>query len=127
VFLAAEPGRRPCPVCEEALRAAEEAVAANGALNEGRWARGEPALDADVALHFGEAIYGNVGASRRLDFTVIGRAVNEISRMEMLCDRIGRNLVLSEAFAERCSRPTVALGAFPLRGIEGDRVVYAVR
>ena len=87
----------------------------------------EPTLDVDVALHFGEAVYGNVGASRRLDFTVIGRAVNEISRMEMLCDRIGRSVVLSEAFARRCSRPTVALGAFPLRGIEGDRVVYALQ
>jgi adenylate cyclase len=126
VFPAADAERRPCPVCEEALRAAEEVVAANGALNERRAARGEPTLDVDVALHFGEAVYGNVGASRRLDFTVIGRAVNEVSRMEMLCDRIGRSVVLSEAFARRCSRPTVALGAFPLRGIEGDRVVYAV-
>ena len=57
----------------------------------------------------------------------IGRAVNEISRMEMLCDRIGRSIVLSEIFAQRCSRPTVALGAFALRGIAGDHVLYAVR
>ena len=126
VFPVAEAGRRPCPVCDEALGAAEEAVAANRALNERRVAGGEPALDVDVALHFGEVVYGNVGASRRLDFTVIGRAVNEASRMEGLCDRLGRNVILSEAFARRCARPTVAVGSFPLRDIAGDRTIYAI-
>ena len=79
-----------------------------------------------MALHFGEVVYGNVGASRRLDFTVIGRAVNEASRMEGLCDRLGRNVILSEAFARRCARPTVAVGSFPLRDIAGDRTIYAI-
>ncbi len=55
-----------------------------------------------MVLHFGEVVYGNVGAARRLDFTVIGRAVNEASRMEPLCDRLGVNLVVSEEFAKRC-------------------------
>jgi adenylate cyclase len=127
VFPIADADRRPCPVCEEALSAAEEAVAANHALNERRALRDEPSLEVDVALHFGEVVYGNVGASRRLDFTVIGRAVNETSRMEALCDRLGRNVVLSEVFARRCSTPTVAVGAFALRGIVGDRVIYAIR
>jgi adenylate cyclase len=126
VFPVADIERRPCLVCEEALAAAEEAVAANAALNERRAAQGKPALPVDVALHFGEVVYGNVGASRRLDFTVIGRAVNETSRMEPLCDRIGRNIVLSEAFAHRCSRPTMRMGAFALRGIRGDRPIYAI-
>jgi len=107
VFPVADADRRPCPVCEEALRAAEEAVAANRALNARRTAQEEPALDLDIALHFGEVVYGNVGASRRLDFTVIGRAVNEACRMEAICDRIGRNNVLSEAFARRCPDPSV--------------------
>jgi adenylate cyclase len=58
---------------------------------------------------------------------VIGPAVNETSRMETLCDRIGRHIVLSEAFARRCATPTVEVGAFALRGIVGDRVMYAIR
>jgi adenylate cyclase len=126
VFPVADTGARPCPVCDTALGAAADAHAANCALNERRAAQGEPTLDVDVALHFGEVVYGNVGASRRLDFTVIGRAVNETCRMERLCDEIGRNLVLSQAFAERCATPTVEVGAFPLRGIEGSRVVYGL-
>lgn len=125
VFPVADPDRLPCEICEEALRAAEEAVASNQALNEKRALRREPTLEVDVALHFGQVVYRNVGTSRRLDFTVIGRAVNETSRMEALCDQVGRNIVLSETFARRCARPTVEVGAFALRGITGERVLYA--
>jgi adenylate cyclase len=119
--------QRPCPVCGEALCAAEEAVTANRALNESRTARREPGLELDMALHFGEVVYGNVGASRRLDFTVIGRAVNEACRMEAICGQVGRNLVLSEIFARRCPVPTVPVGTFALRGITGERAIYALQ
>ena len=128
VFPVAEAERLPCPVCDEALRRRGGGRGGqHGAERARAAAEGEPALAVDVALHFGEVVYGNVGASRRLDFTVIGRAVNEASRMEALCDRIGRNVILSETFARRCARPTVAVGAFALRGIAGDRAIFAVR
>jgi adenylate cyclase len=78
-----------------------------------------------VVLHHGEVVYGNVGAARRLDFTVIGRAVNEASRMEGLCGRLGRSLLLSGTFAARCGRETVSLGRFALRGVEGGLEVAA--
>ncbi|AWN40219.1 adenylate/guanylate cyclase domain-containing protein [Methylobacterium durans] len=126
VFPVTEVGRFPCASCEAALRAAEEAVAGNDALNAERRRRGEPALAVDVALHFGEVVYGNVGASRRLDFTVIGRAVNETCRMEALCDELGRSIVLSEDFARRSARETIRLGAFGLRGVRGERIVYGL-
>jgi adenylate cyclase len=106
--------------CARALAAAEEALARTAALGAARRARGEPALGLDVVLHHGEVVYGNVGAARRLDFTVIGRAVNEASRIEGLCERLGRSLLLSAGFAARCGRPTAALGRFALRGIGGD-------
>jgi adenylate cyclase len=79
-----------------------------------------------VALHFGEVVYGNVGASRRLDFTVTGQAVNEAFRMEALCDELERNIVLSEVFVGRCARPTILAGTFRLRGIANPRAVYAL-
>lgn len=126
VFPVSDPQARPCPVCEEALAAAEEAIAANAAVNRRRVGSGEPPLDVDVVLHFGDVVYGNVGAARRLDFTVIGRAVNEASRMEALCDRLGVNLVVSEEFAKRCSRMTEGMGEFELRGIAGPRRIYRV-
>ena len=58
---------------------------------------------------------------------MIGRAVNEACRMEAICDQIGRNIVLSEAFARRCPDPSVQVGTFALRGITGERAIYALR
>jgi adenylate cyclase len=113
--------------CRRALAAGEQALAANDKLNAGRRAAGEPDLGLDLVLHFGEVIYGNVGAARRLDFTVIGPTVNEASRMEALCAELGRPLLLSAAFAARCGRATASLGRFRLRGCVGETEVLAVR
>jgi adenylate cyclase len=112
--------------CARALLAAEAALAATAELNASRAARSEPLLDLDVVLHFGEVVYGNVGAARRLDFTVIGPTVNEASRMEALCAELGRPLLLSAAFAARCGRATESLGRFRLRGCVGETEVSAI-
>ena len=61
----------------------------------------------DVALYLGDVLYGNFGAFDRLDFTVIGPAVNEASRIEDLCDRIGWRLLISDTFAEATTQCTV--------------------
>jgi adenylate cyclase len=126
VFPADEPEVSEAQACGRALAAAEEALGRTSALNERRRCRGEPELGLDVVLHHGEVVYGNVGAARRLDFTVIGRSVNEASRMEGLCEQLARPLLLSPSFAARCGRPTVCLGRFVLRGIEGDVEVMAL-
>lgn len=106
--------------CARALAAAEDALARTAALNARRHAAGEPELLLDVVLHHGEVIYGNVGTARRLDFTVIGRAVNEASRMEKLCEELGHSLLLSARVAARCGRATRSLGCFALRGVEEE-------
>jgi adenylate cyclase len=126
VFPVEDPLARPCGVCDRALAAARAGLARNRALALARSAAGEPALAADLALHYGDVVYGNVGITDRLDFTAIGRAVNEASRMEKLCDEIGRNLLLSDSFAQRCAGPLVELGAFPLRGVGGPQRLWTV-
>ena len=55
----------------------------------------------DLALHLGEVLYGNIGAADRLDFTVIGPAVNEVARIETLCEPLGRNVLVSAKLARR--------------------------
>src|SRR5258708_573683 len=65
------------------LRGAQEALARNEAVNRSR--PSETPLGLDITLHCGDVFYGNIGAANRLDFTVIGPAVNEVSRMEALC------------------------------------------
>jgi adenylate cyclase len=124
VFASAEMGAEEA--CRRALGAALEAQSGNAALNQERRDKGEPALDLSIALHFGDVVYGNIGTARRLDFTVIGAAVNEVSRMEALGKSLGRPLLLSESIAHRCGRAVVSLGVHELRGITGAREMYVV-
>ena len=85
--------------CEAALRAVGAARAGMARLNEERGKRGERPLAFGAALHFGEMLWGNVGAANRLDFTAIGPAVNLVSRLEGLCKPLGRTALASGAFA----------------------------
>jgi adenylate cyclase len=125
IFPVPDPEHRPCPACGCVLAAAEQALALNRALNERRRAAGLPGLEVDLVLHFGRVVYGNVGTSRRLDFTVIGRAVNEASRIEELCDEADRSILVSDTFAERCGRELELVGTFALRGLERKQQIWA--
>jgi adenylate cyclase len=91
-------------VCRRALDAAVDASANLKIRNLEREAAGLPFTDVDIALHVGEVLYGNVGAVDRLDFTVIGPAVNEVVRMEKLCEPLGQQILFSSQFAEAAGR-----------------------
>ena len=110
--------------CAAALAAACDALRRNAEVNAGL--PGANPLHLDIALHRGEVFYGNIGAGTRLDFTVIGPAVNECSRIERLCDELGRHLLMSEDFATCCGCETVPLGRFTLRGVSGERAIYGL-
>ena len=71
-------------------------------------------------------VYGNIGTANRLDFTAIGRAVNEASRIETLCDATGRHLLMSDSFARRCAAELIDLGPFPLRGVAAEQRLWTV-
>ncbi len=112
---------------EKALTAAQAAVADLAALNESRRAAGQDLLRCGIALHLGEVMYGNVGGGQRLDFTVIGPAVNLVARLEPLCARLNGPVVVSEAFAEASPRDFDCIGAFALKGIAKEQKAYAPR
>jgi len=113
--------------CRQALEAASEAMAALDRLNAARAAAGKPTAAVDLALHLGEVLYGNVGAVDRLDFTVIGPAVNEVARMELLCEPLGRSVLVSAEFAAALgdSVRLQPLGRHALRGVREPRDIYA--
>ena len=116
-------------ICRVALDTATEALKLTAALNAARAAAGKPVTDVDIALHLGDVLYGNVGAMDRLDFTVIGPAVNEASRIESLCDILGRRLLISESFAlaaTQCTGRLVSLGRHPLRGINREQEIFSL-
>ena len=112
-----------------ALSAAEAALDAVQALNLLRAEAGEPTMALDVALHVGEVLYGNVGSERRLDFTVIGPAVNEASRMETLCAELHCNLIASASFVDAAAMASrfMSLGQVTLRGIGSARELFTLR
>ena len=85
--------------CSQAIDAAAEAMEALDRLNAARQEAGKPIAVVDLALHLGEVLYGNVGAVDRLDFTVIGPAVNEVARIETLCEPLGRKVLISAELA----------------------------
>jgi len=77
----------------------------------------EPPLEIVVALHVGTVVYGNIGAAERLDFTVIGPAVNLVSRLEVTAKTLKTPIVLSDDFARAYGKPLTSLGHYPLRGL----------
>ncbi|MBU6458416.1 MAG: adenylate/guanylate cyclase domain-containing protein, partial [Bradyrhizobium sp.] len=68
------------------------------ALNVRRSTDGRPTTSAYVGLHVGEVFYGNIGSEDRLDFTVVGPAVNEVSRIASMCRSVDRALLASADF-----------------------------
>jgi len=113
--------------CSAALDAAREAQCAVAALNSERSAQGLPVLQLDIALHRGLVMYGNIGTQSRLDFTLIGPAVNEAARIENLCGQLGRNLLASASFAEAAGAQSrlASLGFHNLRGVASPREIFA--
>jgi adenylate cyclase len=115
-------------ICARALDAAIEAMAALDQLNAERRSAGKRVATVDLALHAGEVLYGNVGAVDRLDFTVIGPAVNEVARIEALCEPLGRSVLVSAEFAASMHERhrLEPLGRHELRGVRDAREIYGL-
>lgn len=111
----------PAAACASALAAEADMRRRVHELNERRKAEERPTSSVYVGLHIGEVFYGNIGSVDRLDFTVVGPAVNETSRIASLCRSVDRPLLISSAFAQtlpEADRATlVSVGRFALRGV----------
>src|SRR5262245_35432317 len=105
--------------CNAALAAAVAARRGVAELNERRTAGGLPITDMYLGLHVGEVLYGNVGSRERLDFTVVGPAVNEVSRIAAMCRSAEQAMLVSAAFAQIGSNKArlVSVGRYALRGV----------
>jgi len=116
-----EPSKR----CAAALKAARIAAEKIAARNLERFAAGEPEIRFGLALHLGEVSYGNIGAPNRLDFTVIGPAVNHASRLEKIASELGRPVVTSASFAAAAPGQFESLGKHHLRGVVEAQEVFS--
>jgi adenylate cyclase len=116
-----DPGEGNAAACRAALQAERLLRERLKSLNEARAAAGRPVTEAYLGLHVGEVFYGNIGSEERLDFTVVGPSVNEVSRIASMCRSVDRHLLVSSDF--RAAAPEedragfVSVGRFALRGV----------
>ena len=125
-LLAIFPLTRPS-ACADLLRAVTEAREALAALSENNGATGRAPLDYGIGVHVGDVMYGNIGSRTRLDFTVIGPAVNMASRLEALTKQLGRKVLLSRAFADLVQGEfdLERVGEHPVRGFSEPIELFA--
>jgi adenylate cyclase len=81
-----------------------------------------------LGLHVGEVFYGNVGSRERLDFTVIGPAVNEASRIATMCRSVDQPVLMSAAFADvgDIRRRLLSVGRYALRGVSNPQELFTL-
>jgi adenylate cyclase len=108
------------PACRSALAAAQTTLTAL----ETAPPEIQQHISIDIALHYGDAAYGNIGSGNRLDFTAIGRDLNILNRLELLCKQVGQPLLMTHAFAVEVAKPVFEIGQFELRGFRGHVPVY---
>jgi adenylate cyclase len=111
--------------CHAAMAAARDTVKLVRALNRRRLRQDKPTVDFGIALHLGEVGYGNIGGLERLDFTVIGPAVNLASRIEGLTRGLGVRVLASADFAAAAGETLTPMGRHPVKGLSHPVEVFA--
>jgi len=116
--------------CRRAIAARNVLQERVAQLNKRRARDSLPTTDVYVGLHTGEVFYGNIGSNERLDFTVVGPAVNEVARIAAMCRSAERNVLLSQALADAMARSErgrlVSVGRYALRGVERPQELFTL-
>jgi adenylate cyclase len=121
----AEPGQE-AQACAAARAAAADLFARLAEKNSSRGSDERPLLDIGLSLHLGDVHYGNIGGATRLDFTVIGPAVNLSSRVQGLCPKLGRRVLVTADVAHHLAGHVDALGLHTLKGISEPVQVFGL-
>ncbi|HEY1386351.1 MAG TPA: adenylate/guanylate cyclase domain-containing protein, partial [Dongiaceae bacterium] len=122
----ADDSAKACAAAIGAVLAAEQGIAA---LNQRRAAEHLPTTRMYVGLHIGEVFFGNIGSPDRLDFTVVGPAVNEASRIAAMCRSVDQKMLVSAPFAAvlRDAGPRlVSVGRYALRGVKQPQELFTL-
>ena len=127
--LAIFPAEDRARACAAALDAVQDARESVEAVNERRRAQGLPTTEMYLGLHLGVVFYGNIGSKERLDFTVVGPAVNEVARIAALCRSVDQPILMSSTFAASVAedrRRLASVGRFALRGVGEPQELYTL-
>ena len=120
----------PAQGCRAALHAKDLAKERILAVSARRAEAGLPVTQAYLGLHVGEVLFGNIGSPERLDFTVVGLAVNEVARIAAMCRSVERKLLVSTDFHDAAAAEDrarlVSVGRYALRGVGAAQDLYTV-
>ncbi len=114
-------------VTGSAIAAARKVIDDVANANEARATGGLDPIRFGIGLHVGPVMFGNVGTEDRLDFTVIGPAVNRAARLESLTKELGVPVLASAEFNAVCQQPLKSLGQHPLRGVPQPVEVFTLQ
>jgi adenylate cyclase len=120
-----EPGHE-AQACAAARAAAADLFVRLAEKNSSRGSDERPLLDIGLSLHLGDVHYGNIGGASRLDFTVIGPAVNLSSRVQGLCPKLGRRVLVTADVAHHLPGHVDALGLHTFKGISEPVQVFGL-
>jgi adenylate cyclase len=113
-------------VTNNAIGAARRLIDDIESANEARAAGGHDPVHCGVGLHLGPVTFGNIGTEDRLDFTVIGPAVNRAARLESLTKELAVPILASAEFNAACTIPLKSLGKHLLRGVPAPVEVFTL-
>lgn len=112
--------------CANALEAARDARKRIKDFNEEREAVGKSPLGFGLALHVGDLTYGNIGVPERLQFTVVGAAVNLAARLQSLCKDLDQSILVSSVFSRSTPDDWISLGHHAIRGVTPPQEVFTL-
>lgn len=126
IFKSADAG----DACRQALMAEADLRRRVSALNARRAAEGRPVTSVYLGLHVGDVFYGNIGSNDRLDFTVVGPAVNEVSRISSMCRSVDQGVLMSAEFTAEIPDAyrdrIVSVGRYALRGVGRPQELFTL-
>ncbi len=118
--------RTNAEACKNAAAAARDARRRIESINRENLGKDIPPIKFALAMHIGHLTYGNIGTTRRLDFTVIGSAVNEVARIEGESKKLGESILISAEFAKNFPGELKSLGTHSLRGVSAAQEIFTL-
>ena len=110
---------------QHAMAAVADAQQRLSGLNKTRCEHSQQPIAFGLGLHVGELLYGNIGVPNRIEFSVIGRAANEVSRLESLTKEVGEAVLVSRAFKDVLDLEWRDLGAYAVKGVGEKMAICA--